>query len=354
MKREREESSGVLSRFKETLELKGEEIYQTELKKLITRELDQDAIRGNVSKQTEKSELAGYILQKLYNSIKHIPGYRLFEDIVRLSGVAMDAIGDRPFYIYLSTSETDECVEKSNMFLAIIAMSRNKKMLSNFKDFICGQDGDTLFSGNIDESVKDFVYLDDVTFSGQQLTDNIQGIYNLDQSDIRIHVVIPYVNPSILTNINHKLRHVDRAHWYTTGTYPVSIEKVFHDIVVENPSESIRTLSEITGALVDSKYFKNSLFYTDLKIADRASIYPYFLLEPLIYAPGGGDNNLIPVVTNCQNIKKNRYDVVDDGNYCPYPIYKRDEWKSTMGELFREEDGSKSSKLSRSDHDGYN
>ena len=82
-----------------------------------------------------------------------------------------------------------------------------------------------------------------------------------------------------------------------------------------------------------------SLFYTDLKIADTVSIFTEFLLNPQYYTEhhvlvNPSENR--PVVSNCAYTEKPG-EAITDGNFCPYPIYKRPRWVSKMKSMLSDE-----------------
>lgn len=323
---------GNLSTFRESLESKGDEIYQSELSNIITREPDIEAMKQNLSRQNEVDELAGYILQKLYDSVTHVSAEQLFGDILRMSELAMDAIGDEPFYVYISDSDSDQCLKKSNMFLAIMTMTRNKRMLRNFRDFVCLDH--PLYTGEIDKNVRHVMYLDDVTFSGSQIIKNIQYMNRtrIDFDVVNLHVVVPYINPSIMLKVRQSSGFVRYLEWYFTSTYPRSIDTVYHDVVSSMPLVTTRVIDEIFRKFIGKESFDRFLFYTDLKIADSASIYDRVLLGHRLYDKAGGKpEQMRSIVTNCDTVTNNWFGT---GNICPYPVYKTKRWLKTMGLLF--------------------
>lgn len=342
MKRSIGERDDNLYHFKNKILEKGEYIYKTEIDNIITRKPNTKTMEFALHHTKNNNRMAGQILEKLYEFITHIPASQLFEDIRSLVDNMMDRIGDNPFYIYLS--EGKHCDLKSNMFLAIMAMCRNKRMVHNFEDFICGEK--TLYTGDIDPTIVNFVYLDDVTFSGKQIRKNLtylgESLSTDHKINSKIHIVIPYINPEIMGSVMGEINHVfGGTEWYISSKaiFPKPVNVLAHDIISSYPRmKSVEIYSWLSTFLNTSPgSFDKALFYTDLKIPDVVSIYPRFFFDPLFV-----DGNNIPsrlglrnkhLVSNCEDVSP-RGDMMDSGNHCPYPLYKKEDWISQMKDMF--------------------
>lgn len=318
------ESEDRLEEFKNTLLSNRETIFNNEFNKITTREPLRDNMQKNVSRQTEIDPLAGSIMQELYDSIVHIPAQKLFEDLKTQCEKLSEELGDNRFYIYLSHRDKN-CDIKSNMFLAIMSMALNLRLINNFVDFICGET--PLHYDEVDPEVKDIVYIDDVTFSGKQVVTNITAIDDMELEDTRIHVVIPYTTPMLLSNI---FTH-EGLFLYTTDTFPTPVINVIHKLIAKHPRESVSRIREISSYLLRGNMYRStlSLLYTDLKIADFVSIFTGFLLEPRYF---NSSEKPLHIVSNCEFMERAN-EPVGSGNSCPYPIYKQDDWISTMKNL---------------------
>lgn len=320
--------------LKDILLTKGDSIFQKELEKIVTRHPHKENMNFHVREQTKVDEFSGHVMRSLYDSITHIPASKLFEDIRTTCESLSENLVDNGFYIYLTRSNS-ECRLKSNMFLAIMAMARNDQLTRNLVDFICGDN--PLHHDNIDTRVKHFVYLDDVTFSGNQIRENIQKLSTLvhhnDLATSCLHIVIPYVHPSIMVIVMEDASAFGEVKWYTTSTYPKPVSSVVHDLILKHPQKDTKHVFNIVSKLLVSPrhMFELSLFYTDLKIADTVSTFTYFLLDPAYLVENAlvPSSEVKPIVTNCATWER-PFEPISGGNYCPLPVYKQEEWKSTM------------------------
>lgn len=320
--------------FKDLLLTKGESIFQEEFGKITTRHPDKESMDFHVKEQTKVDEFTGHVMRSLYECITHIPASKLFEDIRTTCKALCKDLGNDGFYIFLTRSNS-ECRQKSNMFLAIMAMARNKQLTHGFVDFICGDN--PLHHEKIDTHVKQFVYLDDVTFSGNQIRENIQKLSTLVRHDNLatscLHIVIPYIQPSIMALVMEDTSAFGAVKWYTTSTYPKPVDLVIHDLILQHPQKDTKHVFNIVSKLLRSPHqmFHLSLFYTDLKIADTVSIFTEFLLRPsyLVKDVLVPSSEVKPIVTNC-GASESPGALISGGNYCPFPVYKKEEWKLMM------------------------
>lgn len=335
--------------FKNVLLTRGESIHDQELAKIATRHPHEENMNFHVKEQTAIDEFAGHVMRSLYDSITHIPASKLFDDIRAACQALSEELGNDGFYIYLTRSNS-ECRMKSNMFLATMAMARNKRLSSNLVDFICGDN--PLHSDKIETYVKHFVYIDDVTFSGNQIRENILKLSTLvkhvDLATSCLHIVIPYIHPSVMVSVMDETSPFGKVKWYTTSTYPKPIDSVVHDLVLRHPTKDAKYVFNIVSKLLRSRQhmFHLSLFYTDLKIADTVSIFTEFLLKPSYLVNGAlvPSSEIKPIVTNC-GASESPGAMISGGNYCPFPVYKQEEWSSTMDTILPKDSLAKQNKL---------
>lgn len=83
-----------------------------------------------------------------------------------------ESIGDARFYVILTGLRKPNfnggCLQKSNFFLLFLFLTFDKGLLNKFVDFTCG--GRLMHTDFHDSNpVKHFLYLDDATFTGNQV-----------------------------------------------------------------------------------------------------------------------------------------------------------------------------------------
>lgn len=328
--------SEKLEKYKNILIEQGDEIFEDVLINIPSRELDIETMKFAMEKQDDSDRIAGAILGLLYNSIIHIPAKKLFGDINMLVEHMMRRLDGSRFYIYLSAQLN--CNIKSNTFMATMAMCQNNEMVKGLEDFICAQA--PLYTFGIKESITDYVYLDDATFSGLQLQQNIcllEKVLGEHARNCTLHIVIPYINPSIIDKVRMKrypFRHIE---WYTTNTYPKPVSDLVNDMFSMHPeagsSRIYSTLDKILGEKSSypmTKSYSKSLFYTDLKVPDYVSVYTAFLLDHgIIY---NSERTRMKdygreLIKGCMPRFPSSIYVSSDGNDCPYPLYKEQKWR---------------------------
>lgn len=361
MKRSFEEKD-IISSFKDILITKGDEIIKTQKSRIEDRSVNKDAMNRYLSEQNDIDVFTGKVLSSILDSVIHISSDKLFSDIFKMSHSIMGRIStdvNKQFYIVLGgTSDhdsPDRCFSKSNMFLSTILLASNPEMTKYFVDFICDSE---VMHGEMDPSVSHFIYVDDASFSGTQIKENIEELSDFingnseedyeseveddefddfivddepeiieesDEPDAQVHLMVLYINPSTVLKIDKEIRNsFDNVFWYTSGTY----QKPVIDSLLSNFD------GDIGKAMLIAKRFTRgrdeigkSLFYTDLKIADEVSIYPQFLLNPILL-DGNMDKKFNESLVRGCKLPGNKQDVtgIIEGNYCPIPIYKKKEW----------------------------
>jgi hypothetical protein len=397
MKRTLVGSSTILA-FKELLTTKGAEIIGTERSRIPDRSIDAESFKTYIADQRAQSDDDAKVLEMLKDSITHVSADRMFTDIERLSASLwgkLSTFPDNRFYIVLSGSKksnnksgsgsasgskSDGCFYKSNMFLATVMMSYRPELADSFVDFIC--DSQPLHT-RMDKSVLHYVYVDDASFSGNQLAENMEELGELidaeagsgdsqdseesqdsedaertdsddgrrpppvnpnDSDSKHVHLVVLYVSPATMVSIRQEiLRQLEelenvsiRVHWYSTSTHQRPVMDYLHGFVVDNPGSDIdRVMETAVTFLRGSKEgddLHKPLFYTDIKISDDVSTYPLFLLRPVLIR-GGGRAEAYPVslVSGCPVATDSDVIRINSGVFCPEPVYKGAGWKTFIG-----------------------
>ena len=342
-----------LKEFKQTIRDKSSIIIEKELEKLISRSLNQENVSKYLKSQYELDTTNGDVLKAILESVQHIPASQLFEDIKRLSSDLWGQLGsqhDKSFYIVLTGESVYKkkgtpCTEKSNIFLSILFLCYNVNLLDNFVDFICMTR--PLHSDVLSQDITNYVYLDDASFSGTQISTSIMtmGATLQDQfpgKDFKMHLVVLYLSEYARSNM---LQHnfPGDTQIYTTDTIPNTL----HDSLL-----SLRDIDKAMKQSVAQAFTRDSpgvfdemdksLFYTDLKIPDSVSIYPRFLLSPVLVDSELGTSKFpYPLVNNCrlpiEGEEKNStgdFYSIDNGTFCPIPTYKEKHWKERVADLF--------------------
>lgn len=257
MKRGLSDSGDVdtLSNFRKVLLENGENLFQEELSKIASRHIDTEKMAFHVRKQSKYDSFTGQILNNLDDSITHILAKTLFDDMQELCEKLSCQLGDNKFYIYLSMNHED-FRDKSNIFLAVMAIARSKKLAVNFVDFICGYR--PLYTNQLDLDVKNFVYLDDVTFYGNQMKENTCRLSMITSPEffvgVSLHIIVPYINPAIMTLVMEDLLDFGKVRWYSTTRYPKPIHSVVHDLVVKNPNKEFSDIFKRVAMLLKTNY----------------------------------------------------------------------------------------------------
>jgi hypothetical protein len=221
---------------------------------------------------------------------------------------------------------------KSNMFMAMMALCLNPSLVQYFEDFLCS--GYPLHGGEISSEVDHYLYIDDASFSGSQMENNIMilgGRVDNIPNTIKVHIVVLYISETgkrVVMRASRGLFNED-VNWYTTDTVPGSVGNIYNSDQMVDTTDFIRIAALFLRGSNKHDDFQKSLFYTDLKIADTVSIYPLFLLKPIILKDDMssiyfGKN----IVSNCRlPSSDHEEDLVKKGTYCPISIYKRQEWQ---------------------------
>ncbi|CAM9103851.1 unnamed protein product [Hapterophycus canaliculatus] len=193
------------------------------------------AIGDYIPEQKRESEFGGRVLEAILKSVQHVSAEKLKSDINNISSSIARAILESPdkrFYIALGGSSNDvenarPCVYKSNTFLALLLLScRQSDLLPYFVDFICNDK--TMYTAH-DTSVPHYIYFDDASLSGSQVTENGKEMARIPcdgKTRYVFHLAIMYISPTNILKIHHALKpFVDGTNVlsdirvYTTGTH---------------------------------------------------------------------------------------------------------------------------------------
>jgi hypothetical protein len=355
------DSQDQLAEFKNTIRVKSDEIVEKELGKLVPRSLHRQNVDSYLRRQYDLDKTNGDVLKAILESVQHVPAGTLFRDIKEMSSKLWDQLTsqeDRKFYIVLTGDSVYKklgtpCTQKSNMFLAILALCYNVNLLDNFVDFVCR---DTpLHDDVVSEDVTNYVYLDDASFSGTQMSTSITCMGGTlerlfpGKERFRMHLVVLYLSRYARENTpTHNFP--GDTHWYTTETRPIMLEEALLSLRYQESRGSridrdtinaaARAFTRESPGVYDE--MDKPLFYTDLKIPDRVSVYPKFLLSPVLV-----DSEFrtvpfdAPIVNNCsmpvdgeEARSTGDFYRIDSGTFCPVPTYKEPDWKERVQDLF--------------------
>lgn len=285
----------------------------------------------------------------------------MFDDVKSLSSRLWEQLRtqeNKRFYIVLTGGSVHKkkrggtpCTHKSNMFLSILALCYNKDLLDHFEDFCC-QDT-PLHSKVLSENVTNFVYIDDASFSGTQMSSSTMSMGVTLESDrkftpslrssYKMHLVVLYMSQHARNN-TPIYDFPGQVYWYNTKTTPVDLEDALLDLKFSIGYDKVQSVAEAftRGSRGIFGEMDKPLFYTDLKIPDSVSIYPMFLLSPVLV-----DSELKthefphPIIKNCE-LPVDRDEArstgdffqIDNGTFCPVSTYKEPDWKGWLSELF--------------------
>lgn len=353
--------SGVskIAQFKELLLASGPAIVQSELAKISSLPISEDAVDRYIQalRDTPNAERVGSVapavVRGLVGAITHVPREKIFSDLAKMGQRVLASIQSSPkakrFYIAISGDRDDNrqqhCLGKSNLFLATILLAQTPALIPMFEDFVCSAAPIHLRS---DSAVRHIVYVDDATFTGEQVNENLGMMYHfikklgVPHADFTLHMVILYINPKTLINMDDMCdKKIAKrvAEWYTTETFPTPVSDRLH--LSGMHKKLARSLLANEDILQEDGYHAKSidkaLFYTDLKIPDTFSIPSLFLLHPPIVDDVGGHGNFgESLVLGCSppTDAEERWRL-DRGNLCPVPTYKKEDWKGFVGEQLR-------------------
>jgi len=355
-------SKDQLNEFKNTIKRSSGEILEKELGKIRSRALNKESVARYLKKQYEVDKTNGDILKAILDSVQHVSAAKLFEDIKTLSFELWDKLKsqeNRRFYIVLTGGSVHKkngttCTQKSNLFLAILAFCYNGNLLDNFEDFLCRET--PLHDDVLSEVVTNFVYLDDASFSGDQMSTSLTCIGGIlsrrfPGKKFKMHLVVLYMSRKAFLN-TPIYDFPGEVEWYNTETEPEELEEALLKARYQEHQEPQIDWDVVRGAakaftreyLYDGEMDK-PLFYTDLKIPDKVSIYPNLLLDPVLV---DSDFNTIrfdePIVKNCELPVEGKQEEqerstcdffkIDQGTFCPVPTYKEPDWKDQVADMF--------------------
>lgn len=344
------DSEGQLREFKSTIKNKSQTILEKELKKLVPRSLNQENVSKYLSSQYALDRSNGDVLKTILESVQHIPASKMFEDIEKISSNLWDTLKaqqDKRFYIVLTGTGAAHCSQKSNMFLSILALCSNENLLENFEDFICRNV--PLHWDKLSGDVTNYVYLDDASFSGTQMSTQITTLggkleREFPEKRFNMHIMILYpTNFAIL-----KTPYADfpgDVSWYHTDITPIELQETLRSMDYKIYGEKIWKAAQAftrDDIFDEGDEMSKSLFYTDLKIPDTVSVYPKFLLDPVL-VDSDFNTHKFPhsIVSNCSlpvdsddTYENTDLYKIENGTFCPMPTYKQQDWKENIKGLF--------------------
>ena len=341
-----EKSQGVLQDLKNVI-LSNKTISTQEKNNIKPRELNQEVISEYITKQKEIYPLGGVVLEKLIESISHVSREKIFDDLLIQSEKILNNLSkksEKRFYIVLTGHNREDswdpqnggCHFKSNMYMAIVMMNMNPSLVEYFVDFVCAEKP---IHGEYDPSVKNLVYIDDASFSGSQIVHTFNKIGKvLELDNHHIHIVVLYVSPVAMNYITDKIPY-ENVELYTTETAPVPIKEMIPSIMsipdLGADEEHVKKLIALflKGSLsfhhvTDlEKIIQKPLFYTDMKMADEHSTWPFLYFLPTLVDPSLKLTDFEKsLIKDCPYAGFRKSTLVRYGGYCPLPTYKTEEW----------------------------
>ena len=339
-------SQEVLQDLKSVI-LSNKTIYIKEKNNIKPRGLNQEVISEYIAKQKELYPLGGVVLEKLIESIVHVSRDKIFDDLLIQSEKLLDKLSqksDKRFYIVLTghnheglwDSKRGGCHFKSNMYMAIVMMNMNPSLVEYFVDFVCSEKP---IHGEYDTSVKNLVYIDDASFSGSQIVNVFNNIGNvLELDNHHIHIVILYVSPVAMSYIGDRIKYKD-VNLYTTETAPVPVKEMIPGIMsIPDLGADVDQVKKLIALFLKGslrihhvrdikKIIEKPLFYTDMKMADEHSTWPFIYFLPTLVDPS---LKLIDfeksLISDCPYVGFAKSTLVRYGGYCPVPTYKTSDW----------------------------
>lgn len=349
-----EVSDDKLNLLKNTIKSDPIVLLATELSKIDPRPLKRENVAQYIAQQKSMDRKKGEILEAIIASVQYVPAEKMFMEIKEQSDRFWNHLkhkNDKRFYILLTGSKLKNmdmagyihCTWKSNLFMGILALASNPNLLDNFVDFVCDSapmhSKHTPNHADLFENVENFLYIDDASFSGTQLAENIskfnRGIRSRNPR-VNLHVLILYMTGTAKGKYNTESRQFDsgKIHLFTTDTKPLSLNESLDIPDADLKGSTVRKF--IRG---EAGYPVKYLFYTDLKIADRVSIYSRFLLEPVLLGPSGKEYSFsLPLVEGCRLPSYSQFSddirMIDNGAFCPRPTYKTPSWRQYIQSFF--------------------
>lgn len=346
-----------LSEFKSTIRKESSKIIEKELGKIISRNLDDEKIKTYLSQQFEMDRTNGDILKSMIESVEHVSATQLFSDIKTLSERLWDQLKiqrDQRFYIVLTGSRVEKskgnlCIQKSNMFLAILSLSYNENLLEYFEDFVCVQK--PLYSDMLSEGVTNFLYIDDASFSGRQMSSVMTSLAQTlettyPNSKPNFHFMVLYMSSAARDKVfDFRDTYVTGGTYvYTTETRPTQLEDTLLSLSWGGGRIDKDTVKSASKAFTrdypgDYDTMDKSLFYTDLKIADTVSIYSHFLLDPVLVDSDFKTYEIdYSIVNNCgvpvEGGRMDDFHDIENGTFCPKSTYKEKDWQEYVSDMF--------------------
>lgn len=339
-------SQEVLQDLKNVI-LSNKTISTQEKNNIKPRGLNQEVIYEYITKQKEIYPLGGVVLEKLIESIIHVPRDKIFDDLLIQSEKILANLSkksEKRFYIVLTGHNHEGlwdpkkggCHFKSNMYMAIVMMNMNPSLVEYFVDFVCSEKP---IHGEYDPSVKNLVYIDDASFSGSQIVHSFNKIGKvLELDNHHIHIVILYVSPVAMNYISDNIPY-ENVELYTTETAPVPIKEMIPGIMnIPDLGEDVEHVKKLIALFLKGglhihhvrdieKIIQKPLFYTDMKMADEHSTWPFIYFLPTLVDPS---LKLIDfeksLIKDCPYAGFMKATLLRYGGYCPVPTYKTKEW----------------------------
>ena len=329
----------LVDNLKKFIRDSGPHIIQKWKKMVGNHELNIGHAQKMIDDQYDINPNAGSVLEYLIHNIQHISFNDLLNDLKEKGSKFKSEIQQEKFLIvlsgvYPSYGNGGSCLDKSNFFLSMLFLIQNPELIDSFDGYICEA---KLLNGS-DFTTFDILYIDDASLSGNQATSAFSDLYGYDYNDrYHLHIMILYVTDTARTRVFQKMvfDNVQYTTYYTEikPNHVGALLRKFKGTSNMKIDDIYGYASKFLFGESGHKDFRNSLFYTDLKVPDDVSVYPRFLLNPGVIQTDGTLVKYNPLVSNCEMADISEMGNIDSGVYCPYPVYKRNYFKDIVSGL---------------------
>lgn len=318
---------------------KGDVIWNDQLQTVREFPVDTRACQRFLRKQKDCSgeeSAAAKVLEYLLNSIHRVTRAELFDGIEEVATQLWDNLtahssGDTRFYIALSGDSRDVCFSKSTIFVPIMIVAKIGGLARSFQGFVCkGQlvDG----AAPASPAIKHFVYADDGSFSGLQLTDGVKD-NDMDPLSTTLHLPILFISPQTRQKVIDSIPKFELSVWYIPQhqMQPQPVVNALNRLPAADTDRN-QMMSIAHKFLNHDDLYSDGLehvlgkpmFYTDLKMPDQMSSHPHFLLDPRLSTGERLGESLVFGCFPPRDSDTTRRMMT--GLWCPVPCYKREGW----------------------------
>lgn len=273
----------------------------------------------------EKAKLYMIVLRRL----DYIPKTKFMKDFATNAERVKQKLGDRNFFLVLTCDfRNDLNRSKSNYFMSILFLCMHRELIPNFIDFLCVQIDEVcpIHDRGADVS-STFVYIDDVAFTGDQATRNLETLNSQEKGNEKIFAPV-YATDMAVENLNKYVPNITCVrtdHEIRSFNADDIVSEYYERSGKLSEGRAKRILNIRLGIAEESKF----LFYTDLKVPDSLSIFVKALFclhtNGLTYSIVTGKE---PTWEDCNDERG----LVQDGRVVD-TVYTTDEWLDFTDEI---------------------